>query len=125
MRRISGILLLCLFSFPLIAPAVFAPDPDANLPACCRRDGKHKCSLASHASSSQGSAFQSVNCVSFPGAQAFPLRLVPGPLGVPAAVAAPIASQPVSRPQTEVLYRVAFSRAQHGRGPPLAFSSLN
>ena len=36
--------LLVWFSFSLIAPAVFA-NRQSDLPACCRRDGKHHCAM--------------------------------------------------------------------------------
>ena len=40
MRRVPAILLLAVFSFSLISPALFASETESNLPACCRRDGK-------------------------------------------------------------------------------------
>ncbi len=49
-RRIFAILLLTVFSFPLIA-LPFA-DSDAAVPACCRRAGKHHCSMVVGDSSS-------------------------------------------------------------------------
>lgn len=46
MRRAPAALLLLVFSFPLIAP-LFASGPDeSQLPACCRRNGKHHCAMA-------------------------------------------------------------------------------
>ena len=39
-------LLLALFSFSLISPAVLASDADSKLPACCKRNGKHHCDAA-------------------------------------------------------------------------------
>src|SRR5450755_3964892 len=44
MRRVPAILLVILFSFSLIGPALLV-DADSNLPACCRRDGQHHCRL--------------------------------------------------------------------------------
>lgn len=46
MRRVPAILLLFLFSFSLFGPALFV-DGESNLPACCRRDGKHHCGMMS------------------------------------------------------------------------------
>jgi hypothetical protein len=43
-RRAIAFSLMVLFSLTLIAP-LFAPDADANLPACCRRNGKHHCMM--------------------------------------------------------------------------------
>jgi hypothetical protein len=44
MRRAVAISLMLLFSWTLIAP-MLASDTDANLPACCRRNGKHHCTM--------------------------------------------------------------------------------
>jgi hypothetical protein len=44
MRRALTILLLAIFSFSLMAPALLAED-ESNLPACCRRHGKHECGM--------------------------------------------------------------------------------
>jgi hypothetical protein len=47
MRRAVAISLMMLFSWTLIAPLV-AQDSEANLPACCRRNGKHHCTCRMH-----------------------------------------------------------------------------
>jgi hypothetical protein len=44
MRRAIAISLMMLFSWTLIAP-FFAPDVQASLPACCRKNGKHHCAM--------------------------------------------------------------------------------
>jgi hypothetical protein len=44
MRRVPAILLVFLFGFSPIASALFVDD-QSNLPACCRRDGKHHCGM--------------------------------------------------------------------------------
>lgn len=44
MRRFGGAIALLVISFPLIEPLLFS-GPESNLPACCRRDGKHKCTM--------------------------------------------------------------------------------
>ncbi len=47
MRKILSIVLLALFGLPLVSPVVaFAADRDAGTPACCRRAGKHHCSMS-------------------------------------------------------------------------------
>ena len=46
MRRLLSILLLAAFALPLVAPLLaLAQDPDAGLPACCRRHGQHHCGM--------------------------------------------------------------------------------
>ncbi|MBV9404489.1 MAG: hypothetical protein JO211_04035 [Acidobacteriaceae bacterium] len=44
MRRLLAIILLSLASLGQIAP-LFAADSEAQLPPCCRANGKHKCSM--------------------------------------------------------------------------------
>jgi hypothetical protein len=44
MRRAIAISLMMLFSWTLIAP-FYARDSGANLPACCRKNGKHHCAM--------------------------------------------------------------------------------
>ena len=46
MRRALAILLVTVFSLPLIAPALASTPDDSQLPACCRRGGKHHCAMA-------------------------------------------------------------------------------
>jgi hypothetical protein len=69
LRRFSAILLLALFSFSLLSAALGAPDPDANLPACCRRNGKHHCSMSMGGGSPQSGAGFHANdkCPMYPG----------------------------------------------------------
>jgi hypothetical protein len=44
MRRALASLLLATISFPLIAGTLFA-DLESKVPACCRRNGAHHCSM--------------------------------------------------------------------------------
>lgn len=45
-RRLLALSLLLLFSFPLVSPLLaLSTNPDANLPACCRRNGAHHCQM--------------------------------------------------------------------------------
>ncbi len=62
MRRISAVLLLVLFGVSLLAPA-FASEADSNLPACCRRAGKHHCSMAARSGSPQNGPGFAANTV--------------------------------------------------------------
>jgi hypothetical protein len=46
MRRALAITLLIAFAAPLAQPILAATaDPESQLPACCRRHGKHHCSM--------------------------------------------------------------------------------
>lgn len=124
MRRGSATLLLLLFSFSLIGPAVFA-STDSQLPECCRRSGKHHCSMRqSSEQQPSGSAFRSIpeKCPYFP---AVPIVRAHGKTALAAsshAIYASLNSQRVGQVQPATLYRVSFSRSRQKRGPPVLFS---
>jgi hypothetical protein len=120
MRRALAILLLALFSFPLITPALFASDEDSNLPACCRRGGKHHCAMmAMQSESPSGPAAQAARCSSFPAASEIPGRPAVSLPAVFQAIFAGLLSHPASCPQAEALCRISYSRAGQKRGPPV------
>ena len=78
MQRGSAILLLVLFGFLPIAPALKS-DSDSTLPDCCRKAGKHHCSMSGGAEQSDegsGLALKSngSTCRLFPQAEAAPSR---------------------------------------------------
>ena len=123
MRRIFALLLMALFSFSLISPAVFAQDADSKLPACCRLSGKHHCAMtASRSESSSGPALQTGRCSFFPAAQAVPATRTVSLPGTSQSIFTRLASNPASRPQTEALCRISYSRAGQKRGPPTPLS---
>jgi len=69
LRRFSAILLLALFSYSLLSPVLGAPGADANLPSCCRRNGKHHCSMSRGGGASQSAAgfYADDKCPMYPG----------------------------------------------------------
>jgi hypothetical protein len=116
-RRVQAILLLVAFSFPLISLPLVSLRAEAKLPACCRRDGKHKCSMKSMAGAGLTLKAQS-NCPLYPSGKASPAVTKFG-------VASPalrwqrrwlILSPRSRRPKPG--YRVSYSRAGQKRGPP-------
>ena len=119
MRRALTILLLTIFSLPLIAPALASPPDDAQLPACCRRGGRHHCAMAVGMGSipsrfhvvSERCPYSSLGHAPF---------VVPHPLAASAAPAganhAP-GSAAVIR-AAEAGYRISADRTRHKRGPP-------
>ena len=126
MRRVSAILLVFVFSFSLIAPALFA-DAESNLPACCRRDGKHHCGMmdrdmAEAPSSGLAVAALHVKCPFFPNAAA----VVPhSEAALPAAsqtAAVSIGVRIVSRARAAAGCSVSFGRSHRKRGPPSLLS---
>jgi len=123
MRRVSAVLLVALFSFSLISPAVFASDADSKLPACCRRGGKHHCTTtASQSESSSGPAVQAGRCPFFPTGKAGPASRTVSLPGISQSIFAGLVSHPASRPQTQELCRISYSRAGQKRGPPTFLS---
>lgn len=118
-RRTIALALTMLFSLTLIAP-LFGPDADANLPPCCRRNGRHHCMMRSmERLSGNQTGFASVaeKCPCFPaGACA-----VHSPTYKPEAgerFFAEVVRHPAIAPQTEALSRVSFLRSHQKRGPP-------
>ena len=67
MRRAVALLLMLIFSSMLMAP-LFASDPEANLPPCCRRHGKHHCMMQGMQGSDGRPGFAAVRekCPCFP-----------------------------------------------------------
>src|SRR5579872_5652376 len=112
MRRISAILLLALFSFSLIGPLSFAQDAESNLPACCRRGGKHHCAMTTvRSESSSGPALQTARCPLFSLDQNVPGNRSVNVATASRAIFAGLVSHPTSRPQTEALCQISYSRA--------------
>jgi hypothetical protein len=129
MRRAPAILLVFLFSFSLIAPALFV-DAESNLPACCRRYGKHHCGM------SGGMSGQDMADVppSGPVAEALLLKCPFYPTGAtlpeigpalvvesPAAVIS-VAHQMADAAQAKDGHRISHVDSHQKRGPPALLS---
>lgn len=112
-RRIPAILLLGLFSFLLIEPAVLAEN-DSRLPACCRRDGLHHCSRTN----AQGPFVQGV-CPAFPKTGAAPAYSKTIIVRAVRAAFVGLITFPAGRAQTALLCRASYSRARQKRAPPI------
>jgi len=123
MRRVLAWLLLAVFSFPLIAPAMFA-DAESQLPECCRRGGKHHCAMAmDEAAPAPGVTLRSVRqrCPLYSGALSAPGEYA-AVLKSAGAVFGALVSHPATQLQVEAGYRISFSRSAQKRGPPVVFS---
>ncbi|HTJ28901.1 MAG TPA: hypothetical protein VL346_00275 [Acidobacteriaceae bacterium] len=125
MRKWTAASLLMVVLMLLSAPVAFAlPGRTAEslVPACCRKVGKHHCSMQTQASPGAGSTWSALpqHCPLYPG-QA-PQVVVDAKFFVPAAGAAFFAamwSHPAIQAQTEARYRIAFDRSRLKRGPPV------
>ena len=126
MRRVPAILLVFVFSFSLIAPALFV-DAESNLPACCRRDGKHHCGMMARdmaAAPSSGLAIDALRtrCPFFPNGGAVLPHSGAALLATSQPAGVSIVSQIAAPAQAEAGYRISFSRSHHKRGPPSLLS---
>jgi hypothetical protein len=117
MRPSIAILLAAVFGWMLMLP-VFAGSAESNLPACCRKNGKHHCAMMGKLPAA-GVAFAAVKgkCSSFPRATAA-VHIETFKLANRQAIFAGIVGHPTVSPQTEAGYRVSHSRSEQKRGPP-------
>jgi hypothetical protein len=120
-RRWLAILLVAVFSLPLVTPA-FSGDSDTNMPACCRRNGKHHCAETGAGSPQSGQGFRSTaRCPSYP-------RVVlpfGGPCVFPLQANSTQALEHTSAQrlrQAHTSLGTSDSRAHQKRGPPSSFS---
>jgi hypothetical protein len=120
-------LLLFVFSLSLIPTAVFAGSSTSNIPACCRKDGKHGCSMSGMRASEQHASHTSLKSVAR--CASFPKSVYLAPDGK--AVAPPASGVSVETvlalvgltEQAEIHRSVSFSRAWQKRGPPASLIS--
>jgi len=122
-RRVLTLTLLLLFGLPLSSPVLaLTAASDANLPACCRRNGAHHCTRipqSPHLSGSEVSLSAiPQRCPAYPAAVT-PIRH--GDLSFQAAslIFAEIVSHPTIKLQTEARARVALDLSRQKRGPPV------
>lgn len=121
MRRVWASLLTGLFVFLTMAPLFF---DDANLAACCRRNGKHHCAMMSmhqtapNVTPSGTPSLLTARCPKFPASS---VASSASKLWLPAASQAffaAVVSHPAVHPQITARQRVAFLRSSQKRGPP-------
>ena len=119
MRRGMALLLVALFSFSLIAPAVLASDAASKVPACCRRDGKHHCTSANPSS---GRSVRTAKCATFPYPTVLQANQFAGFHLISNAAAIVFFSHPASISRAETQSRISYSQAGQKRGPPALLS---
>jgi len=118
MRRAPAILLIALFSFSLISPALFASDPDAKLPACCRIAGKHHCRSIAMLMTPSGPSLETGECSVFPIVKTASTSPVSGVACAAPAVFSLEAGSGFAGPRSESVDHSSYSRAGQKRGPP-------
>jgi hypothetical protein len=119
MRRTIALALTVILCWTLIAP-IFGPGADANLPPCCRRNGKHHCMMRKMGQlSGNQKGFTSVTetCPCQPAS----ICAVHSPVFKPEAGSrfySQAARRTAPAPRTEPQRRIAFLRSHPKRGPP-------
>ncbi|BDC48016.1 hypothetical protein F183_A03320 [Bryobacterales bacterium F-183] len=118
-------MLLVLNSLLLTVPvAIAANTKSPELPACCRRDGKHKCGMTSQTASVKnagGLAVIADRCPCCPKGSVQASFSTDVALAMPdreAALDLPLYAQSSGVPQTEARQRISEHRAWQKRGPP-------
>jgi len=108
-----------LFSWMLIAP-LLAHDADSNLPACCRRNGKHHCMMQKMqrpGSKETGFASVSEKCPCFP-ASTCAAHSTKCKAEAHKQFYAYVVSYPARSTRTEAHSRISSLRSHQRRGPP-------
>lgn len=126
MRRFTAILILALLGAFYAVPLLHAvsTDPESDLPACCRRHGKHHCAMMGQYLRLEASGEPAFNappqhCPMYPtGLAQTWAPIVAALLPAKAAVYAALQSQPACHAQTQARFRVAYDRTRLKRGPP-------
>lgn len=121
MRRAPAALLLLVLSLPLITPLFASGVDESQLPACCRRNGKHHCAMAASEATLGGipagtvviaekCPYSPFGCPQLMLPHVF-LRSSMGLSARPASISR-IAGE------AEAGWRISTDRARHKRGPP-------
>ena len=120
MRQALASLLLVVWSFPLAAGLLQA-SAGPQLPACCRRDGKHHCTLQTSGGHSTGPVFQAIaeKCPAFPAATVARSGGNAALLKGSGAVWAALAAATWIPRQIAPSYRLTGNRSCPKRGPPV------
>ena len=119
MRRAIAHSLLMIFSWMLIAP-LLAPDAGANLPACCRRNGKHHCMMGGmEQSGGKEAGFSTVHkkCPCLPQSTGA-VHAAEFVHKTGEQFYAEAAFHPAYAPQTDARSRLSLLRGHQKRGPP-------
>jgi hypothetical protein len=107
---------MVLVSYPLIAP-LFVASTASGLPACCLRNGKHHCALATGDANPSLRARQA-KCPLFPKAEAVPVFSKIAVFSVaPAASAPQLSGAAIARPDGRVV-PIILRDSVRKRGPP-------
>ena len=126
-RRFLSIFLLAMFGLPFVSPLLaLTATSQSNLPACCRRNGRHHCvttmseraQLANHDPQFQTPVEKCPYC---PAAVAVIHGDTFAPSGAQA-IFARLVAHPAVVAQTQSKLRISRSRSRQKRGPPVSLA---
>jgi len=125
-RRLLALSLLLLFSFPLVSPLLaLSANTDANLPACCRRNGVHHCEMKAPRANTSAQAATvstiSTKCPFYP-RPATLVRHNDARLHASTGLLAQLAHHATVKAHTSASVRIALDTAWQKRGPPTCIS---
>jgi hypothetical protein len=123
LRKLLSILLLAFLGLPLASPLfAMGTDADAGVPACCRRDGKHRCHL--EVKRNAQSPEEGLKLSALPERCPYsPSMVANGHTNPVAGVAsasifASVVSHPTGQAQAESKRRISRGSSRQKRGPP-------
>lgn len=123
MRRFSAFALFAALVVPALLPFAVS-SPESNLPACCRRDGRHHCAMtAMMERASQQTSFrqQAPECPYRSQSVLLARSFSVYPTASPAFYAA-VVQHPAIHAQTVAARLVSTARSHLKRGPPSSFA---
>jgi len=113
---------MVVFLSPFILPLFAASsDPEASLPACCRRHGKHHCNMTAAMmamlAASSGPVFTAPPCPLYPTA-ATPVRIVNAFFSVPPLYVVQLRRELAVSTATPLRAKLSLAPLRFTRGPP-------
>ncbi len=113
---------MLVFISPLVLPLFAASsDPEASLPACCRRHGKHHCHMTMEMmamlAASSGPVFTTPPCPFYPAA-ATPVRILTAFFSAPPQPLVQLRRDPAPSAPTPLRICILATTSQSTRGPP-------
>jgi len=119
MRRLLAVALLLAFTSPLVLPLFAATvDPEASLPACCRRHGHHHCAMMmAMLAAMNHPAFSAPPCPLYPTA-ATPVRTAPAYIAALPSLSVANHREPAPPAATPLRAKLDLAPSHFTRGPP-------
>ena len=122
MRRAAATVLFAVLAVPILLPlyAFRNSDPDSQLPACCRRDGKHHCGMAAAEQTSDSSPALRASSPRCPFwlSRVTVSRNPKFQLAASSLFYGDLARHPAFSPQAYIHLVVSEKNTHHKRGPP-------